>query len=528
MTITYTLGNTSTQLTHRLGFEPTVIHARATFPVWLPPVPANWQALHHPGLVDALEQRMHNIMACPVETQYASDGVRHLQVMGGFIYEIARTGRVSCYAWTQDERQVWSLERRKESTVVAEGGPFESRWTLPLGQSLRRILHAHHPNQALDVRQYIDWLLEQMVAWHWTPQKAAVVRAHVKDELALQPKVLAHLRAIFAGATGRNPRMADYNRALLRQQEDARLLVEAPQLLPLYALIEQDLAPEGARPAVMKEYLLAQGIKPVTWRLLHQHGTAWMQEFMPYFEASVSGPQRAANLVHLVQLFGFRQGLHLPLMHRLMQLRENPNSPVRSADLWDEDSALGRLMLRLGLLYEQGQATDRALLLDKIYHFAHWADKHQPSAAWLQQCSVAALLRHLLTDQAHVQAVLEHSRHWRIDLDVSWPDEKFEIVFFDSALDIWKEGQTMQHCAANYIEACVQGHEIMASVRPRAGGKPLVTISYQLADEQVTVVRMSGFANSTPPQDVQAMAAEVAQAITEQWQHCEVWQQALA
>jgi hypothetical protein len=475
-----------------------------------------------------LEQRIGSILACPVETEQASGGVRHLQVMGGFIYQMAPQGTVACYAWTQDEQQCWSLERRKESTVVAEGGPFESRWTLPLGQGLRRILNERHPHHALDVRQYIDWLLAQMVHHHWTTPTATRVRAQVKSALALNAQVLSNLRAIFAGATGRNPRMADYNRALPRQQEDARLLTEAPQLLALYALVEPDLPPQGARPAAMKDYLIAQGIKPVTWRLLHQHGTAWMQEFMPYFEASVSGPQRAINLAHLLQLFGFRHGLHLPLMHRLMHLRENPNSPVRSADLWDEHSALGRLMLRLGLLYEQGQAAERALLLDKIYHFAHWADKHQPSAAWLQQCSVAALLRHLLSDQAHVRAVLEHSRHWRIDLDVHWPDEKFEIVFFDSALDIWKEGQTMQHCAANYIEACVQGHELMASVRPRAGGKPLVTISYQLADEQVSVVRMSGFANSTPPQEVQSLAAEVAQAITQQWQHREIWQQAHA
>ena len=492
-------------------------------PTWLPQVPAPWRFLHDVRAIHALNQCIEQLMLKPVEEELDASGTRRLQVMGGFIYEVASHGEVSCYRWVLDDAGLEQLEPCKASTVIAEGGPFESRWTMPLMQRLRRLLNERHPHHALDVRLYTDWLMAALVKHHWTDDKAARVRAVVKDRLQLNPVVMHHVRTYLAASTGRSARMADYNRALMRQTQDARLLQEAPQLITLYGLIEMDLPMQGERPAAMKTYLQDNGIKPVTWRLLHQHGTGWMQAFMGYFEDSISSPQRAINLVHLLQLFGFQNAVHTELMHSLMRLRENPNSPVRSAEMWDEGSTLGGLLRRLGLLYEQGALADRQLIGDKLYHLVHWADQQQPAQAWLSRCTVSGLIRHVVDDQKLAQATLAHGQRWQIPCALTWPDDKFELVFLSSALDIWKEGQAMQHCAVNYIEVCAQGQEIMASIRPRAGGKALATASFQLTDEQVTLVRMSGFANSQVSSDLTAMAQSVATALTQAWQRQPLW-----
>ena len=514
----HAIGHAHTALRSSLAFECAPV---ASPPRWLPEVPQHWRHLHDPVWVSQLDQCIALRVAHPVDIEHTIEGGTRLQVMGGFIYDIAASGEIQGYRWVLDG--VAQLEPCKASTVVAEGGPFESRWTLPLLQRLRRLLNQRHPQHALEARHYADWLMAEMVAHHWTDEQAARVRAIVKDHLQLNPVVMHHVRTYLAASTGRTARMADYNRALGRQTEDARLLQEAPQLLTLYGLIEVDLPPGGERPAAMKAYLQDNGIKPVTWRLLHQHGTQWMQAFLGYFDDSVLSPQRAINLVHVVQLFGFQNGLHTELMHSLMRLRDNPNSPVRSAELWDEHSTLGRLLRRLGVLYEQGALADRQLISDKLYHLVHWADQHQPTHDWLSRCTVSGLIRHVVDDQKLAQATLAHGQRWQIPVEVAWPDDKFELVFLTTALDIWKEGQTMQHCAANYIEVCALGQEIMASIRPRAGGKALATASFQLADEQVSLVRMSGFANSAVSPELTTIAQGVATALTLAWQHQPLW-----
>jgi hypothetical protein len=63
----------------------------------------------------------------------------------------------------------------------------------------------------------------------------------------------------------------------------------------------------------------------------------------------------------------------------------------------------------------------------------------------------------------------------------------------------------------------------MASIRPRAGGKALATVSFELADEQVRLVRMSGFANSQVSADLAAMAQDVASVLTQTWQQQTLW-----
>lgn len=509
----------NTTLQSCMGFEHV---APRPMPGWLNPVPQAWVHVHDSALVAELDRRIEALIKSPVDEEATPHG-RRLQVMGGFIYEMDLQGLIHGYRWVLDDAGQEQLAPCKASTVVAEGGPFESRWTLPLAQGLRRVLSLRHPHQALDVRHYIDWLLAEMVSHHWTDEAARRVRAIVHHKLNLNPVVMHHVRGMLAASTGRSARMADYNRALPRLLEDARLLAEAAQLLTLYGLIEVDLPPAGARPAAMKAYLQDNGIRPATWRLLHQHGTQWMQAFMGYFEDSTSGPQRAINLVHLLQLFGFQQDLNLDLMHSLMRLRENPNSPVRSADMWDEHSTLGRLIRRLGVLYEQGALADRQLICDKLYHLVHWAHQQQPAGDWLNRCTVSGLMRHVVDDQKLAQATLVHGQRWHVPVNITWPDDKFELVFFSSALDIWKEGQVMQHCAANYIDACAQGQEIMASIRPRAGGKALATVSFELADEQVRLVRMSGFANSQVSADLTAMAQDVASVLTQTWQQQTIW-----
>ena len=506
------------QLQCRLGLQP---KPGGVVPAWLPPVPPAWQGIHAPELVAALEARLAELVAQPIELE-SGESYRRVQVMGGMVHDFAADGQVRCYRWVIGP-QGEALEPCATASVVADGGPFESRWALPLAQEVRRHLSAQHPQRALDVRHYTDWLMQHMLDHHWHDAQAERVRAKVRRALALHSLALTHCRTIIAAGRPRTARIADYNRALLRLHEDARLLAEAPQLLGLYSLIEQDLPQSGERPAAMRAYLMDNGIRPVTWRLLHQQGTDWMQDFMRYFDDSVGGPQRAINLVHLLQVLGLKHALHLPLMHSLMALRDNPNSPVRTAEIWDETSTLGRLLRRLGLLYEQGATSDRNLMCDKLYHLVHWAHAQQPHADWLARCTLSGLLRHVVQDLKLAQATLVHGQRWRVPVRITWPDEKYELLFLESALDIWKEGQAMQHCAANYIEACAQGQELMASIRPRAGGKALATLSFELADEQVRMVRISGFANTQASAELLVMANQIALALTELWQIQPVW-----
>jgi len=176
------------------------------------------------------------------------------------------------------------------------------------------------------------------------------VRAKITEVLALDIQVLAVAEKM---CRIQPIRLADYNHALARQLILAR---EAPQLIPLYALLAEHMPFGDGASADMKVFLHQRGLGAAVWRLLCRVGTQWINEFLPYFDQKrQSLADCAIEILQMATFFG-TQGLPpSEMLHALIQLGGNPNGPsVNFVKRVDDQMALCK---RLGVLMARADAT---------------------------------------------------------------------------------------------------------------------------------------------------------------------------
>jgi len=451
--------------------------------------PEHLLPIHCPALINAWHERLLQALANPTQVE-TRKGHRRVQVLGSAIFDFDEYARVHAWHWTFNEIDLPELTQFADHTVAAADVPYRAFWMDSYRLGALRCLQANHPGKSRLCQDFVDWANDALIRLCWTEEVQTRVRAKITEVLALDIQVLAVAKKL---RLVQPIRLADYNHALARQLILAR---EAPQLIPLYALLAEHMPFGDGASADMKVFLHQRGLGAAVWRLLCRVGTQWINEFLPYFDQKrQSLADCAIEILQMATFFG-TQGLPpSEMLHALIQLGGNPNGPsVNFVKRVDDQMALCK---RLGVLMARADATTMDEIKAQAMTIFQWGGDHAESVpdTVMRRLTLSGILR-----RVQAQNLLDQKRHesgpaWSVPYRLTFDDANISAVILNSALAVWQEGQLMRHCADKFVNFCAKGDLLMVSLRHAEHRHPLATVSFQMNRERVQVHKFSGFAN---------------------------------
>ena len=497
------------------------------------PVPTKWSGVHNPLLVANWEARVVQALRNPVQVEKHPSGHRHVGVLGDAIYDVSPDGTVQCFAWRYDEEAEAGAHLRAfpDNEIVAMGGPHAGLWMRGYAEGALQWMRKNHPPQLHDLcADYVQWLMKQMLAKHWTPDVAAAVRREVKVALALEPQVQKLAASMCRAQDPELVRMSEYNYCLRHRERVERLQQDAPDLALLHSLLYQDLALDREATQAMAAYLEQRGIGRGVWRLLHQEGTQWMRPFLDFYNILYgAGPSVACDLLLLVQMFGTQELIPFRILHALMAVGGNPNWKRKRPNYAQEFEDLQDLVARMGHFYLVADLPERIKISDNCDAIFNWAIDHwaQRPARSRRTIRLVGLLRLVSQNQKVKELDHRNKEPWNVPWVLETEAPQLEIHVLYSALDVWMESQAMRHCADKYINRCASGEYLMVSIRNarRDGAKinehrrGVATMGFKRTDTGFVFHEISGFANRKVTPQHLAIAKESLRQLNEQFMH---------
>jgi hypothetical protein len=251
--------------------------------------------------------------------------------------------------------------------------------------------------------------------------------------------------------------------------------------------------------------------------LLCREGTAWIQPFLAFYDFDQApSAQVVADLLSVAQAFGTDSLVPPWLLHGLMSVGGNPNRP--DIDYRHRLHDLFVLCRRLGLLAERADESELALLKANAHEIFDWALDHLTSMSdsSVRRLSVAGVLRRVRLQQETDRLQASQEKPWNVPFKLEPPCAGIQAVILDSALEVWQEGQNMRHCAATYIDACGRVEMVMVSFRLDSGGRGLATATFSMTTPEVTLNRISGYANTLVDPEIVRCAQDCARQLQRQ------------
>lgn len=500
----YQIESSFTRLQPAIDFSMVEIDHGTTNTTVIGKLPQQFASVHCPSLLNAWHERLTQAMAEPTQTERCK-GHRRVQVLGNAIFDFDERGVVHAYRWIFNEFDLPALVQMPDQTVVAEGVPYQSLWLNGYTAGFLRSLQALYPGKPELCQSYAEWVSSGLASLIWTDQNQATVRAQIAHDLGLESQILTITRQIQVTEIQHRPiRLQEYNYVILDRMRYQWLLQESPKLVPLYALLASEMEQTCEITDQMKQRLASFRIGPAMWRLLFREGTAWINDFLAYFDFNLQSRGMAAiEILSMTQAFGTSALPPSILLHALMQLGGNPNGP--SANFVERLNDLFPLCKRLGHLIDKASAKDMDLLQDQAHAILNWASDHLQSVprSTLRRASLQWLVRAVKAQALLDEKALKGAHIWSVPYQIKLVNTDVSAVILDNPLAVWQEGKTMRHCADKYAGRCASGDLIMVSLRGQQHRHPLATVTFGVGKGSVSVHKFSGFANERVSSEVQ-------------------------
>jgi hypothetical protein len=463
--------------------------------------PARFNPVHSQSLLNAWYNKLQNCLADPIQVEQRQ-GHRRVQILGCLVYDFSPDGQVKAYVWhfdDQDDRI--QLAPLFDQSVALQGTPEGLLWMERFQLGASTALQRRHPGKATLCQAYVQWAQKQLTTSCWEPEDQERVRYQAAVALDLDPWVMK-IAAQVQITSQPEPLLGVnlYNHVLTHRAGFEILLKEAPGLIALYALMvgEVDSVTDCLEVThVMRLILRLEGVQTGTWRLLCRVGTDWMREFLAYYDFERDYPcDIAVDIPRLAQAFGTQQLVPPWLLHALMQLGGNPDSPnTRYTKRLDD---LFPLCKRLGHLIDQLDEKSLARLQEHAHALFNWASDHlgELPEAYLRRASLGGLIRRVELQAVQDGLALQGADSWHVPYHLRLKSTQVDAVILDSPLAIWQEGQAMRHCADNWIDPCAKGDYLMVSLRHQDKNRPLATVTFDLRGDTVRLHKIAGFANT--------------------------------
>lgn len=508
------IGNTFTRLQPVIEFTEDSFEFDPNTVCVIGEPPKRFAAIHSQGLLNAWYQKLQACLNQPVQVEQRK-GHRRVQVLGTAIFDFDAVGFLQVYVWDFDESDRVMLTQLPSQTVVAQGVPYGALWMERFKLGATRALQQRHPGQETLIRYYVAWAQARLASQSWKVQTQDHVRYQIAVALDLDIQALEVAARIQLSSQPKLPLRTDvYNHAIKYRTDYQTLSLEAPQLIPLYALLADEVTyfRRDAYPEVtawMQRMLLTDLIKPAMWRLLCRVGTDWIKEVLAYFDFDQQDPVEAVlDILRIAQVFGTEQLVPAWLLHSFLQLRGNPNSPTNkfAARLHD----LFPLCGRLGHFAVMANEAETELLKDRAQDIFNWASDHWKDVPkdYARRATLRGLIRKTGAQQILDAVRLQGYQGWKVPYELALKTPDVQAVILDSPLAIWTEGRDMRHCAANYIDACKRGECVMVSLRSPNRSRALATVAFDVRSGKVSQKKLSGFANTLVSPEVLQLAKE--------------------
>jgi hypothetical protein len=484
--------------------------------------PQRFADIHSASLINAWYARLERALTRPACIEPCS-GYRRVHVLGALVFDFYPRGNIEAWQWGFDANDRAELQYLQGGNAVIHGVPFDETWTQCYRLGAFHALCQRHPGQAVLCRAYAEWARRRLTALCLTAARLEEVRLQIAVALDLNVDLVAIASQVQFDAVASTPLRVDLYSQLLRYQRDLlQLQAEAPQLIPLYALMAYDLADFDGKAdyevtARMRALLLQYRIQPATWRLLCHQGSAWMHEFLCFFDFQrQSRIEVVVDLLLLIQCFGTRAIPPNWLLHALMQLGGNAN--LVRIRYWSRLNDLTPLCDRLGHLLHAMDEDTLVLLRDRAHDIFNWASDHlaRVPSRTVRHASVQWLVRQV--DATETLAVLVHqsAQPWHVPYQLDLSRWQVSADVLDSPWAVWQEGQQMHHCAAGHIAKCASGRWIMVSIRSAQHRHPLATMAFDMHSPKVQLGAISGFCNQLVGPEVHQLAAACRRQLTTQ------------
>lgn len=510
----YQIGNAFTRLVPVIEFTEADLRAGSATACVLGEPPAEFASVHSAVLINAWHAKLQRCLAEPVQVEQRK-GHRRVQDLGSAIFDFNMDGMVHAYKWSFNENDSPALVPMPDYSVVAEGGPFQSLWMNGFKEGALHALRQNHPGQAALCQDYVEWAQGELERQCWGLATQVTVRAQIAIAMNFDPQLLAAAKRVQLSGRAFSPvRLDTYNHAITNRQDYLSLSREAPQLIPLYALLVDELTlydPEARQQvtARMQNLLVGNDIKPALWRLLCREGTQWMKEFLAYYDFDRQTPAVVAvDLLQIGQAFGTAQLVPTWLLHAFIQLGGTPNAPKTGYAKRLHD--MFPLCKRLGHLVFQTNESDLVLFKDRAQDICNWASDHleEMPKGYVRRASLRGLIRKTDAQQALDAMRLQGDEGWEAPYQLDLKALNVQAVILNSPLAIWTEGRDMRHCADKYIAKCRRGDWLMVSLRKQGCSRALATVAFDLSSGGVELANIAGFANTLVSAEVRQLVLE--------------------
>ena len=292
----------------------------------LEPPPATVNAAHEPNFVFDILQRIQAEINRPVVVSHDRTGRRVLKVLGCYLFLEQKNKCWRVYEWKYDSLGFINLVEVPSQNIVAQAMPWRWQWLQSLVRPIAleyanwRLQRGHTPNMAA-ARRYSRWLVQVLES----KLRVNGLRAELSAHLALDPWTLK-IASRFLRPHDRPQKalLADYNCIMARRSVFAKLEADAHHLISLYgALCRARKFPATGEPVQrLKQYLLANGIRPQVWIVIvNAPHRLWLVVNRYYTSTSAD---QVLDLIKCIDGLGFDRAPAKWLLDALLAPRVRP------------------------------------------------------------------------------------------------------------------------------------------------------------------------------------------------------------
>lgn len=416
-------------------------------------------------------------------------------------------------------RWYWLAMRRRRLVARAMQALRRERGEAPEADGLRRL-----------VDRWSTWVFARIRRDLAARFDLPAIRARIADGLALDPEVLALARRLRRRhrsiATRTLVTVGDYEAARRHLATLRRLRAETPTLLAPWSAVfsgdPADAAPSTDAARALRDWVLAIGCAPRTWRLLARHGTRALDALEDHYRRAGSPGDPSGMLADALTLLDALALRRMPpawLLRALLGLFGNPNAPRRHYGY-----AL-RCDPRLPLFRQAFACLQRlpdwgASRRDAVQRALEWAadatplptlDAPRRRAGWAWIDAEARRWRARRRAEARAEA---DGGRWPVPLRATRIGP-VEVVPIDDAFALWREGLQMRHCADGLRERLAHRDDrMLLSLRKGSSrGDRATALVARDGHGRWRVEEVGGFANARAPAWALAVAWRVCGAL---------------
>ncbi len=457
-------------------------------------VPEDVAAIHEPGFVFGVLQRVQAVLDRPVVVSHDQAGRRVLKVLGCYLFLEQRNKCWRVYEWKHESLGLMTVAEVPAESVVAQFPPWRWQWLQSLARPIALEytscrLRSSYQTSPASAKRYSQWLLRTLE----TKLREGGLRTELSKHLELDPWALKMAsRFLRPHDMPQRALLADYNCVLARRATFAKLESDAPHLIGVYgALCRARGFPRTGEPVQrLKAYLIANDVSTQAWiAIANAPARFWLIANRYYTGASAD---QVLDLILCVDVLGFDQTPVAWLLDALLAPHGGPGARYAgyALEVCKKESVWRHIVRLLKHIEKPNEA--QSLDLKRVVDWVDQTGQDQLTRAQ-RQAGWRWLVGKSLRWEKQKKVELESS-------GISWPVPAkelavggYEFRFLTNPLEVWEEGQIMRHCAYELVRGCTKGVCLVVSIKRE--GERVATLQLLRAREKWRVHQLAGKAN---------------------------------